>query len=75
MCLEALKPKELNPKEAIPVEYDNYFLNRMIEIRKSFKRIIFLNLIYNFTDSNLALISFIRFKGQIIFLKVYIMVI
>ena len=31
--LEALKPKELKPNEIRPVEYDNYFSNRLTEIQ------------------------------------------
>ena len=61
--LKTLKLKELKPKKAKLIEHDNYFLNKMAEIRKSFKQIYFLYLTYNFKNLNLAPINFIRFKG------------
>ena len=45
-ALETLKLKELKPKVTKPIEYDNYFLNRLAEIRKSFEAIDFHNLNY-----------------------------
>ena len=73
-ALETLKPKELKPKETKPIEYDNYFLNGLSEIQKSFKPIDFHNLTYNCKGPNLTPISFIEFKGTNHTL-VYIMVI
>ena len=61
--LKTLKLKELKPKEAKLIEHDNYFLNKMAAIRKSFKQMYFLYLTYNFKNLNLAPINFIRFKG------------
>ena len=69
--LKSLKPKELRPKETKPVEYDNYFINGLAEIRDSTKTIDFNNLTYNFTGDS-APISFIGFKGLLhIFKNVY----
>ena len=53
----------LEPREAKPVEYDNYFLNGLAEIRDSIKPIDFNNLTYYFKSSNIAPLSFIKFKG------------
>ena len=62
--LKALKPKELKPKESKPIEYDNYFINGLSEIRDSTKTIVFNNLTYNFTGDSTP-ITFIRFKGPL----------
>ena len=40
-ALKAFKPKELKPKETKPMAYDNYFINRLAEIRDSTKTIDF----------------------------------
>ena len=69
--------KALKPKETKPVEYDNYFIKGLVEIRDSTKTIDFNNLTYNFKDPNIAPINFIGFKGplHILFLKLYMMAI
>ena len=59
---KALKPKELKPKETKSIEYDNYFINGLAEIRDFTKTIDFHNLTYSFTGDS-APISFIGFKG------------
>ena len=61
-ALKALKPKELKPKEVKPIEYDNYFLNGLADIRKSIGPIDFNNLIFRFENPKLAPISFISFR-------------
>ena len=67
---KALKPKELKPKESI--EYDNYFINALAEIRKSTKPIDpDEDLTYIF-KGNSAPISFNDFKGPMhIFKSIY----
>ena len=51
-ALKALKRKKLKPKETKPMEYDNYFINGLAEIRDSTKAIDINNLTYNFTGDN-----------------------
>ena len=69
--LKVLKPKELKQKETKPIEYDNYFINGLTEMRDFTKTIDFSNLIYNFTGDS-APISFIGFKGPLhIFQGIY----
>ena len=63
--------KALKPKEAKPIEHDNYFINGLAEIRDSTKTIDCNNLTYNFTG-DIAPRRFIDFKGPYVFLKVYI---
>ena len=60
--LEALKPKEIKPKTTKPVEYSNYFLEGLAEIRKNNKPIDFYDLTNNFKDPEHAPRNFIRFK-------------
>ena len=53
------------------IEYDNYFINGLAEIRDSTKAIDFNNLTYNFTGDS-APISFIGFKSPLhIFKSIY----
>ena len=53
------------------MEYDNYVINGLAEIRDSTKTIDFNNLTYNFTGDS-APISFIGFKGPLyIFKSIY----
>ena len=66
-ALESLKSKELKPKEAKPIEYDNYFINGLAEIRNSTKTIDFANLSDNFKGLNIAPINFMEFKGPLHF--------
>ena len=71
--LKALKPKELNspPLKKTPIEYDNYLINGLAEIRDFTKRIDFNNLTYNFTGDS-APINFFGFKGPLhIFKNIY----
>ena len=63
-----LKPKELKPEKTKPIEYDDYFINRLAEIRDSIKTIDFNNLTYNFTSDS-APISLIGFKDLLHILK------
>ena len=56
--------KALKPKETKPIEYDNYFINGLVEIRDSTKTIDFNNLSYNFNGGT-APISFIGFKDPL----------
>ena len=56
-ALETLKLKKTKP-----VKYDNYFLNGLTEIQKSFEPINYHDLTYNFNGPNLAPISFNKFK-------------
>ena len=65
-ALEALKPKETKP-----IEYDDYFINGLAEMRDFTKTIDFNNLTYNFTGDS-APINFIGFKGPLdIFKSIY----
>ena len=73
-ALEDLKPKKIKPKEVKPIEYDNYFIKKLDEIRNSNKPIDFNDLTYIFTSDS-ALIGFIGLKAHYIFIKVYIMTI
>ena len=70
-ALKALKIKKLKPKETKPMEYDNYFVNGLAEIRDSTKATDINNLTYNFTGDS-APISFVSFKGPLhIFKSIY----
>ena len=60
--LESLKSKEVKPKQAKPIEYNDYFLNWFVKIRESFKPINFHDLTYNFKSENLAPISLLSLK-------------
>ena len=62
-ALEALKPKEVKPKETKLVENSNYFLEGLVGIRKNNNPINFYDLTYNCKDSKHAPTNFIRFKG------------
>ena len=70
--LEALKTNELKPKDAKPIEYDNYFINRLAETRDSSKPIDYDNLTCNFKGPNISPINLIEFKGTLnIFESIY----
>ena len=63
--------KALKPTETKPIEYDNYFINGLAEIRDSTKTIDFDNLTFDF-EGDSAAISFIGFKGPLhIFKSIY----
>ena len=69
--LKALKPTELKPKETKSIEYDNYFINGLAEVRDFTKTIDSNNLTYNFTGDS-APIIFIGFKVPLhIFKSIY----
>ena len=68
---QALKLKELKPKEAKSIEYDNYFINGLAETKP-------IDLDEELSDTftgNSAPISFNDFEDPMHMLKVYIMVI
>ena len=58
--LESLKPKELKPKEAKLVEYND---KGLVEIRKNNQPIDFNDLTYNFKGTEHTPINFIKVKG------------
>ena len=37
-ALKTLKPKDIKSEETKPIEYDNYFIDRIVEIRKQYKK-------------------------------------
>ena len=61
-ALADLKPKEIKPRETIPNEYGDYFLNGLAKIRESYEAVDFHNVDYNFKDLKIPLISFSKFK-------------
>ena len=63
-ALKSLRPKEVKPKETRPIDYDNYYIDRMVEIRNQLKKIDFNNLTY-FIKGKTAPINFIGFKGPL----------
>ena len=66
-ALKVLKLKEIKPKEKNLIEYDNYFINRLAEIRDITKTIDF----NNFTGDS-AQTRFIGFKSPLhIFKSIY----
>ena len=70
-ALKTLEPKEVKSKAIQPIDYGNYYIDRMVEIRNQFKRIDFNNLTY-FYKGNIAPIKFIGFKGMLhIFKSIY----
>ena len=62
-ALETLKLKELKPKETKPDEYSDYFLKGLAEIRESFELVNFYDLTYNFKDSKIPSVNFVKSKG------------
>ena len=63
-ALENLKPKEITQKEIkSDDEYNNYFINELVKIRKSIEPVGFNDLTYYFKDMRIAPIRFIDFKG------------
>ena len=62
-ALETIKLKELKPKKTKPIEYSDYSLKGLAEIRKNNHSIDFLDLTYNFKGPNITQIRFIKFKG------------
>ena len=64
-ALADLKPKEIKPRETKPNEYGDYFLDGLAKIRESYKHIDFNALTYNFKDSKIYSVDFIKFKGPL----------
>ena len=64
-ALADLKPKEIKPKETKPNKYGDCFLDGLVKIRESYKPIDFNDLTYNFKDSRIDSIDFIKFKGPL----------
>ena len=62
--LKSLKPKEVKSKETKPIDYDDYYINRMAEILGQSKKIDFSNLTYIFKGKT-APTNFIGFKGSL----------
>ena len=72
-ALADLKPKEIKPRETKPKKYGDHFIDGLAKIRQSYKQIDFNDLTYNFNNSRIDPVGFI--KVHCIFLKLYIMVI
>ena len=64
-ALADLKPKEIKPRETKPNKYSDYFLDKLAKIRESYKRNDFNDLTYNFKDSRIDPVSFIKSKGPL----------
>ena len=64
-ALADLKPKEIKPRETKPNKYGDYFLDGLAKIRESYKPIDFNDLTYNFKDSNITPVGFVKFKGPL----------
>ena len=62
--LESFKPKELKPKETKQVQYNDYFIKGLVEIRTNSKPTDFNDLRYDFKGPEHALINFIKFKHR-----------
>ena len=62
VALSDLKPKEIKPRETKPKKYGDYFLDGLAKIRESYKSIDFNDLTYNFKDSRIPSVEFIKFK-------------
>ena len=58
-ALLALKPKEIKSDD----KFNNYFINELAKIRKSYESIDFNDLTYYLIDSRITLENFIEFKG------------
>ena len=75
--IEDLKPKEIKPietksKEIKQNKYGDYFIDGLAKIRESYKPIDFNNLTYNFKDSKIPSVGFIKSKGPLhIFKNIY----
>ena len=67
-ALENLKLKEVTRDKTKPIEYNNYFINKLAKIQKSIKPVDFNNLIYYYKGSNKP-INFSEYKGMINILK------
>ena len=64
-ALADLKLKEIKPRETKRNKYGNYFIDGLAKIRESYKPIDFIDLTYNFKDSKITPVGFIKFKGPL----------
>ena len=64
-ALADLKPKEIKPRETKPNKYGDYFIDGLAKIQESYKLIDFNDLTYNFKDSKITPVGFIKFKGPL----------
>ena len=60
---------DLKPRETKPSEYGNYCIDGLAKIRESYEPIDFNDLTYNFKDSKIAPVDFIKFKVPLHFFK------
>ena len=72
--LKSLKPKEVKPEETKPINYDDYFINRMAEIRDEANKLILI-ISHIFLRVKLPQQILLVLKVQYMFLKAYIVVI
>ena len=68
-ALADLKPKEIKVRVTKPNKYGDYFIDGLAKIRESYNPIDFNNLTYNFKDSRIDPVGFIKFKGPLHILK------
>ena len=59
------KPKEIKPRETKPNKYGDYFIDGLAKIQESYKLIDLNDLTYNFKDSKITPVGFIKFKGPL----------
>ena len=64
-ALADLKLKEIKPRETKPNKYGDYFIDGLAKIQESYKLIDFNDLTYNFKDSKITPVGFIKFKGPL----------
>ena len=64
-ALADLNPKEIEPSETRPNKYNDYFLDEIAKIRKSCKPVDFNDSIYDFKNSSIPSVSFIKFKDPL----------
>ena len=63
--LEIKEIKEIKPRETKPNEYGDYFINEKAKIRQFYEPVDLNDLAYNFKDSRIPSINFIKFKGPL----------
>ena len=64
-ALADLKPKEIKQRETKPKKSSDYFIDEMAKIRQSYEPVDFNDLKYNFKNSSIPSVSFIKFKGPL----------
>ena len=70
-ALSDLKVKEIKPIETKPIDYDHYYIDRMVGIRNQFNKIEFNDLTLFYKGST-APMKFIGFRGPLhIFKSIY----